>query len=70
MPFGELFTGNVLLDLASKRLWLFGLLGLALTSIGLLVYQVFQYRWQSGWLTTMGDLMQNPGMMPSATSAP
>ena len=64
MPFGELFTGTFGQIWRHKRLWLFGLLGLALTSIGLLVYQVFQYRWQSGWLTTMGDLMKNPGMMP------
>jgi hypothetical protein len=64
MPFGELFTGTFGQIWRHKRLWLFGLLGLALTSIGLMVYQVFQYRWQSGWLTTMGDLMKNPGMMP------
>ena len=64
MPFGELFTGTFGQIWRHKRLWLFGLLGLALTSIGLLVYQVFQYRWQSGWLTTMGDLTKNPGMMP------
>ena len=64
MPFGELFTGTFGQIWRHKRLWLFGLLGLALTSIGLMVYQVFQYRWQSGWLTTMGDLMRNPGMMP------
>jgi len=64
MPFGELFTGTFGQIWRHKRLWLFGLLGLALTSIGLLVYQAFQYRWQSGWLTTMGDLMKNPGMMP------
>jgi hypothetical protein len=64
MPFGELFTGTFGQIWRHKRLWLFGLLGLALTSIGMLVYQVFQYRWQSGWLATMGDLMKNPGMMP------
>ena len=64
MPFGELFTGTFGQIWRHKRLWLFGLFGLALTSIGLLVYQVFQYRWQSGWLTTMGDLMKHPGMMP------
>jgi hypothetical protein len=64
MPFGELFSGTFGQIWHHKRLWLFGLLGLALTSSGLLVYQVFQYRWQSGWLTTMGDLMKNPGMMP------
>jgi hypothetical protein len=64
MPFGELFTGTFGQIWRHKRLWLFGLLGLALPSIALLVYQVFQYRWQSGWLTTMGDLMTDPGMMP------
>ena len=64
MPFGELFTGTFVQIWRHKRLWLFGLLGLALTSLGLLVYQVFQYRWQSGWFTTMGDLMKNPGIMP------
>jgi hypothetical protein len=64
MPFGELFTGTFGQIWRHKRLWLFGLLGLALTSIGLLVYQVFQYRWQSAWLTTLGDLTKNPGMMP------
>jgi hypothetical protein len=64
MPFGELFTGTFSQIWRHKRLWLFGLLGLALTSLGLLVYQVFQYRWQSDWFTTMGDVMKNPGMMP------
>ena len=64
MPFGELFTGTFVQIWRHKRLWLFGLLGLALTSLGLLVYQVFQYRWQSEWFTTMGDLMKNPGIMP------
>ena len=64
MPFGELFTGTFGQIWRHKRLWLFGLLGFALTSIGLLIYQVFQYRWQSEWFTTMGDLMKNPGMMP------
>ena len=47
-----------------KRFWLFGLLGLALTSIGLLIYQVFQYRWQSEWFSTMGEITQNFGQMP------
>ena len=64
MPFGELFTGTFGHIWRHKRLWLFGLLGLALTYIGLLVYQVFQYRWQSAWFSTIGDLMKNPGMMP------
>jgi hypothetical protein len=64
MPFGELFTGTFGQLWRHKRLWLFGLLGFALTSIGLLIYQVFQFRWQSEWFTTMGDLMKNPGMMP------
>jgi hypothetical protein len=64
MPFGELFIGTFGQIWRHKRLWLFGLLGLALSSIGLLVYQVFQYRWQSGWLATMGDVTKNPGMMP------
>jgi hypothetical protein len=64
MPFGELFTGTFGQIWRHKRLWLFGLLGLALTSIGLLVYQVFQYRWQSAWLASMGDLTKNPGMLP------
>ena len=35
MPFGELFTGTFGQIWRHKRLWLFGLLGLALTSIGL-----------------------------------
>jgi hypothetical protein len=64
MPFGELFTGTFVQMWRHKRLWLFGLLGLALTSVGLLVYQVFQYRWQTAWFTQMGDLMRNPGRMP------
>jgi hypothetical protein len=64
MPFGELFTGTFSQIWRHKRLWLFGLLGLALTSLGLLIYQGFQYRWQSTWFTTMGDVIKNPGMMP------
>ena len=64
MPFGELFTGTFGQIWRHKRLWLFGLLGLALTSIGLLIYQFFQYRWQGEWYSTMGDMMQNPGQMP------
>ena len=64
MPFGELFTGTFGQIWRHKRLWLFGLLGLALTSIGLLIYQSFQYRWQGEWYSTMGDMMQNPGQMP------
>jgi hypothetical protein len=64
MPFGELFTGTFTQIWRHKRLWLFGLVGLALTSIGLLLYQLFQFRWQTGWLRTMGDLMKNPGQLP------
>jgi len=64
MPFGELFTGTFGQIWRHKRLWLFGLLGLALTSLGMLIYQVFQYRWQSGWFSTIGDLMKNTGQMP------
>ena len=58
MPFGELFTGTFGQIWRHKRLWLFGLLGLTLTSIGLLIYQIFQYRWQGEWFSTMGDMTQ------------
>jgi hypothetical protein len=64
MPFGELFTGTFVQIWRHRRLWLFGLIGFALTSIGMLAYQLFQYRWQSEWFTTMGDAMKNPGMLP------
>jgi hypothetical protein len=64
MPFGELFTGTFGQIWRHKRLWLFGLFGLALTSIGLLIYQVFQYRWQGEWFSMMGDMTQNLGQMP------
>ena len=64
MPFGEIFTGTFGQIWRHKRLWLFGLLGLALTSIGLLIYQIFQYRWQGEWFSTMGDITQNFGQVP------
>ena len=70
MPFGEIFTGTFSQIWRHKRLWLFGLLGLALTSIGLLLYQLFQYRWQSEWFRHDGPLMKQPsGSCPGSSSA-
>jgi len=64
MPFGEIFTGTFSQIWRHKRLWLFSLLGLAFTSIGLGIYQLFQFRWQSQWFDLMGGVRDNPTVMP------
>jgi hypothetical protein len=64
MPFGEIFTGTFGQIWRHKRLWLFGLLGLALSSVGMLIYQVFQYRWQGAWFSMVGDMLKSPEMAP------
>ena len=64
MPFGEIFTGTFSQIWRHNRLWLFGLLGLALTSIGLGIYQLFQFRWQNQLADMMGGVSGTPGVMP------
>ena len=64
MPFGEIFTGTFSQMWRHKRLWLFGVLGLALTSIGLGIYQLLQFRWQSQFFDMMGGVRAHPGVTP------
>ncbi len=65
MPFGEIFIGTFSQIWRHKRLWLFGLLGVALTSIGGGIYQFFQFRWQSQFVDMLGGARANPSAVPA-----
>jgi hypothetical protein len=64
MPFGEIFIGTFVQIWRHKRLWLFGLLGTLISSIGLVVYQTLQFRWQSSWFGMMDRMTENPDILP------
>ena len=54
-----------------KRLWLFGLIGYALTAIGYGLYLTMTLNWQSRWFELMSRTMQTQGYtMPDALMGP
>ncbi len=66
MPFGEIFTGAFERIWRHKKLWLFAMIGLALTGAGMLVYLLFAAQWLGGYFTFMSRMMRNPQVMPQA----
>ncbi len=61
MPYGEIFSGTLRQMWRHKRLWLFGLIGYALTAIGYGLYLTMMLNWQSHWFELMSRTMQTQG---------
>jgi hypothetical protein len=69
MPYGEIFMGTFAQMWRHKRLWLFGLLGVLISSVGLAIYQLFQARWQSDWFGMMERMAENPDVFPQGLAS-
>ncbi len=69
MPYGEIFMGTFAQIWRHKRLWLFGLLGVLISSVGLAIYQLFQARWQSDWFGMMERMAENPDVFPQGLAS-
>jgi hypothetical protein len=71
MPYGEIFAGTLRQMWRHKRLWLFGLIGYALSAIGYGLYMMVALNWQSRWFDLMSRTMQSRGYaLPDAAVGP
>ena len=56
MEYGEIFAGTFRTIWHHKRLWLFGIVGLFVSSIGSGLYLTFLMGWQRDWLMLMSNM--------------
>ncbi len=65
MSYGEIFVGTFRQIWQHKKLWLFGLLAVLLSSVGLGIYQLFGIRGQSDYINNiLPRMLQNPERLP------